>query len=228
MSGEVFINYRGEDSHSYGALLYTELCRHFGTERVFLDSESIPAGADFAEQLLDRVRGCRVLLAVIGRRWHASVDAEGRRRIEDPHDWIRRELVEAFAAGVRVIPVLTDGASMPAEADLPTDIARLGRCQYRRLRHREATADLDRLRTDLTAADPALAAAARSRLTRRRVTVFAGYIFAALAILTLVIIRAATNNPVTLARLKVVTPPPPQTWRTTAGLGCVPQRMTPA
>jgi len=26
----VFINYRGEDSHSYGALLYTELARQFG------------------------------------------------------------------------------------------------------------------------------------------------------------------------------------------------------
>jgi hypothetical protein len=48
----VFINYRGEDSHSYGALLYTELARRFGEDRVFLDCESIPAGADFAEELL--------------------------------------------------------------------------------------------------------------------------------------------------------------------------------
>jgi len=39
----VFINYRGEDSHSYGALLYTELTRQFGDELVFLDAESIPA-----------------------------------------------------------------------------------------------------------------------------------------------------------------------------------------
>jgi hypothetical protein len=54
--GEVFINYRGEDSHSYGALLHAELSRRFGPELVFLDSESIPAGADFVEQLLGRVR----------------------------------------------------------------------------------------------------------------------------------------------------------------------------
>lgn len=33
----VFINYRGEDSHSYGALLYTELARQFGEDRVFLE-----------------------------------------------------------------------------------------------------------------------------------------------------------------------------------------------
>jgi hypothetical protein len=50
----VFLNYRGEDSHCYAALLYTELTRHFGEQRVFLDAESIPAGADFVRELLGR------------------------------------------------------------------------------------------------------------------------------------------------------------------------------
>jgi hypothetical protein len=62
-----------------------------------------------------------------------------------------------------------DSESIPAGADLaeellarvrvPAEIAGLGRCQYRRLRHREATVDLDRLRADL-AADPVLRLAA--------------------------------------------------------------------
>jgi tetratricopeptide (TPR) repeat protein len=157
----VFINYRGEDSHSYGALLYAELSRCFGAELVFLDSESIPAGADFPAELLARVRGCGVLLAVIGPRWLSTADAAGRRRIDDPRDWVRRELAEAFAAGVRVVPVLTDGADLPGEAELPAEIAGLGRCQFRRLRHREASGDLGRLRADLAGADPVLAAARR-------------------------------------------------------------------
>jgi len=166
MAGGVFINYRGVDSRSYGALLYTELSRYLGAERVFLDSESIPAGADFVQELLARVRGCRVLLAVIGPRWLVTAGAEGR-QIDDPADWVRRELVEAFAAGVRVIPVLTDDADLPAEVDLPAQIGALGRCQYRRLRHREATTDLERLRADI-AADPVLRAAARrqARISR--------------------------------------------------------------
>jgi len=163
VAGGVFINYRGADSGSYGALLYLELSRHFGDGLVFLDSESIPAGSDFVAHLTGRVRHSRVLLAVIGPRWLTASDAEGRRRIEDPQDWIRRELAEAFAAGVRVIPVLTDGAEPPVERELPADIAALGRCQYRRLRHRDASADLARIRTDLAAADPVLAAAARHR-----------------------------------------------------------------
>lgn len=160
----VFINYRGEDSHSYGALLYTELARQFGEHHVFLDAESIPAGADFAEELLNQVRSARVLLAMIGPRWLTATDpTTGRRRIDDPADWIRRELAEAFATGVRVIPVLTDEAEILREADLPADIAALSRCQYRRLRRREPTADLARIVADLTSIDPSLAADARGR-----------------------------------------------------------------
>ena len=159
MTGGVFINYRGGDSQSYGALLYTELSRVFGSELVFLDSASIPPGADFVEQLLGQVRGCRVLLAVIGPRWLTVTDAHGRRRLADPQDWIRRELAEAFTAGVTVVPVLTDDADLPSEAELPVEIARLARCQYRRLRYREVITDLGRLRADLVAADRHLAAA---------------------------------------------------------------------
>lgn len=157
MERVVFINYRGVDSHGYGALLYTELVRWFGKDTVFLAAESIPAGADFVTELLGRVRTARVLLAVIGPRWLTAADpATGRRQIDDPADWVRRELVEAFRASVRVIPVLTDDATLPQECDLPVDIAALGRCQYRHLRRQEPMADLARIVADL-GSDPILA-----------------------------------------------------------------------
>ena len=159
----MFINYRGEDSHSYGALLYTEIARRFGADHVFLDAESIPAGADFVEELLDRVRASRVLLAVIGPRWLTVTDLTGRRRIDDPADLLRQEIAKAFATGVRVIPILTEHAELPIAAELPSDIAALSRCQYRRLRYREPTTDLARIVADLASADPLLADAARSR-----------------------------------------------------------------
>jgi tetratricopeptide (TPR) repeat protein len=160
----VFINYRGEDSSSNGAWLYTELTHRLGEEHIFLDAECIPAGADFVQELLGRVRSARILLAVIGPRWLTATNpTTGRRRIDDPTDWIRRELVEAFAAGVRVIPVLTDQAELPRETDLPADIAALSRCQYRHLRRREPTSDLARIVADLTSLDPTLAAARKSR-----------------------------------------------------------------
>ena len=147
--GGVFLNYRGADSGSYAPLLYKELCEHLSPDEVFLDSESIAAGADFAYTVLRRVRTCNVLLAIIGPNWLIAPDREERRLIDNPADWIRRELVEAFQAGVTVIPVLIDGAEMPREVDLPGDIAQLGRCQYRRLRYRESSTDLARIRDDV-------------------------------------------------------------------------------
>jgi hypothetical protein len=162
-AGGVFINYRGADSNGYGALLYGELSRRFGPELVFLDTASIQPGADFAEQLLRWVQHSAVVLAVIGPRWLTTRGPHDGRRIDDPADWIRRELMAAFSAGVRVIPVLTDDAEMPAEDQLPDELAALGRCQFRRLRYRDAEADLARLATDLAALDVNLGAAAEAR-----------------------------------------------------------------
>src|SRR5215470_6632314 len=116
MSG-VFINYRGEDSGTAGVLIDRELTARLGSDRVFLDSRSIPAGADFVEELLGRLRACSVLVVVIGPRWLSLADAAGRRRIDDPRDWIRREIVEAMSHGLRVIALLTGDVALPTEAD---------------------------------------------------------------------------------------------------------------
>jgi hypothetical protein len=66
----------------------------------------------------------------------------GRLRLELPEDWGRRELVEAFDRGITVIPVLLDGRPRLAPSTLPAEVVALGRCQYVRLRHRHAGADL--------------------------------------------------------------------------------------
>jgi len=46
---------------------------------VFLDSRSIPAGVDFVEVLLGRLRACSVLLVVIGPHWLTLPDETGGR-----------------------------------------------------------------------------------------------------------------------------------------------------
>jgi len=107
---------------------------------------------------------------VIGPRWLTLTDEAGRRRIDNPEDWIRREIVEAFSCGLWVIPVLTGGATLPAKEDLPADISGLSRRQCLPLRHRHTTADLDLLVERITEADPELAAvAARRRSATGRV-----------------------------------------------------------
>jgi len=162
MSG-IFINYRGDDSQTAAALIDRELTARFGSDQVFLDSRSIPAGSDFVEELLTRVRACSVLLVVIGPRWLIVADSAGHRRIDDPTDWVRREIAEALSHGLRVIPVLTGDAALPAETDLPQDIAGLGRRQHVPLRHRYPSLDLAYVVERITEADPELAKIAALR-----------------------------------------------------------------
>jgi hypothetical protein len=151
MGCEVFINYRSEDSRGYAALLYVELARRLGPERVFLDSESIPAGDDFTEHLLNQIRHARTVLALIGPHW---LIATRRARLRRKTDWTCREIVEAFGSGRRVVPVLTDDVAMPTERQLPDCLAPLARRQYRQLRSHSAVADLDRIAADLFAPHP--------------------------------------------------------------------------
>lgn len=154
--GGIFINYRGDDCRSYAALLHAELSHRFGTDSVFLDNESLVAGCDFVTYLLQQVRNAWITVAIIGPNWLTAIDSRGCRRLDDPDDWTRREIAEAFAAGRTVIPVLIDDASMPAEDQLPPDIAQLGRCQFRRLRYREARSDIRRLAAEITDIEPRL------------------------------------------------------------------------
>jgi hypothetical protein len=155
MSG-IFINYRGTDSRMAAALIDRELTTRLGSDRVFLDSRSIPAGSDFVDILLTRLRSCSVLVAVIGPRWLAATDENGDRRIDNPRDWIRREIVEALSNGLRVIPVLTDDATLPTEVQLPQDIVGLSRRQFMTLRCRFAAVDLAFLVAKIFEADPTL------------------------------------------------------------------------
>jgi tetratricopeptide (TPR) repeat protein len=159
----VFVNYRGEDSDTAAALIDRELAARLGGDRVFLDCRSIPVGADFAEELLSRLRACSVLVVVIGPRWLSVTDEAGRRRIDDPGDWVRWEIAEALVSGLRVVPVLTADAVLPAAADLPADIAGLSRRQYLPLRRRYLSVDLAYLVERITEADPELARIAAER-----------------------------------------------------------------
>jgi len=128
----VFISYRHDDSSEWTKHLFDELAAHFGPEKLFLDVENILPGVDFATSILQALHYCDVLLVVIGPKWVDLVDETGRRRIDDPLDYVRMEIEESFS-GV-VIPVLVGGASMPKEEELPVEIRRLRRWQGMELR----------------------------------------------------------------------------------------------
>jgi hypothetical protein len=129
MSGKIFISYRRDDSAAVAVGIGQYLAREFGRRNVFIDVD-IGAGAKFPAVLEHRLAKCKVLLAVIGPSWLDARDNAGNRRLDDPKDWVRLEIVRALKRGITVIPVLIGGAKLPNKADLPEDLQRLLDHQY--------------------------------------------------------------------------------------------------
>jgi hypothetical protein len=140
MVGEgVFVSYRRSDSLGSAHHLHRELKQALkeldghDERRVFLDVDSILPGHDYRKVVEDTVRGCIVLLVVIGPRWLSATDSSGRRRLESPSDLHALEISTAFDMGTTVIPVLVEGAQMPASEDLPTHLSDLSFRQAHRV-----------------------------------------------------------------------------------------------
>ena len=124
MSG-IFISYRREDSQALAGRLYDRLVQRFGKERVFRDVDAIDPGANFAGVVGERIGGCDALVALIGKGWVQARDGEGHRRLDLPRDLVKAEIAAALAQGKLVIPVLIEGASMPAREALPAELVPL-------------------------------------------------------------------------------------------------------
>jgi hypothetical protein len=142
---EIFLSYRRQDSQSATGRLADRLDAHFGGERVFRDRDDIAAGLDFAESIRRAIASATVLLVVIGPRWLAAVGGAGRRRLDDPADFVRLEIELALQADVAIVPVLVEGAAMPAADELPPSIGALSRCQAVELSDLRWRYDVDRL-----------------------------------------------------------------------------------
>lgn len=124
--GNVFISYRRDDAAGFSHAIHDRLIEHLPKDRVFMDVLGIEPGTDFVKKLESTVDRCDVLLALIGKRW-AGEGSDGKARIHDSEDWVHVEIAAAIRRGVRVIPVLLDGASMPAVERLPEDLRPLVR-----------------------------------------------------------------------------------------------------
>ena len=128
-AGGIFVSYRHDDAAYPAGWLVDRLAGRFGASRVFKDVDSIQLGDDFVEDIMAAVGSCAVLLAVIGVWWLTATGEDGRRRLDDPGDFVRLEIEAALTRDVLVIPVLVDGARMPRAADLPASLEGLARRQ---------------------------------------------------------------------------------------------------
>jgi hypothetical protein len=124
---KVFICYRREETAAHAGRLYDAMVARFGESNVFMDVD-MPAGVDFIDRITDVVSGCLAVIVVMGPTWAEAVDRDGRRRIEDPADFVRLEIETALGhADVTPIPVLVSGARMPRNEELPPELRPIAR-----------------------------------------------------------------------------------------------------
>ncbi|MBB5959577.1 hypothetical protein FHS29_006198 [Saccharothrix tamanrassetensis] len=128
---EYFINYRTGDGDDAARLVHNELSRRLGEAAVFRDVCSIPHGEpDFERVLVEAARGCGHLLPIIGPDWEWGRAGPARGHPGDPDDWVRREILEARAAGARIVPILVGNRMALRAADLPEPLAFLAGTQF--------------------------------------------------------------------------------------------------
>jgi TIR domain/Kelch motif len=123
--GRIFISYRREETAYPAGWLYDRLANRYGVSQIFKDVDSIELGDNFVEVITRAVGACDVLLALVGNQWLTTTDARGRRRLDDPDDFVRLEIETALTRNIRVIPILVDGATMPPAEELPPSLASL-------------------------------------------------------------------------------------------------------
>jgi len=145
MADKIFISYRRDDAAPWAGRLHMALGQRLDRGQLFIDVDNIQAGADFVKAIEGHVGKCDVLLAVIGGDWLEARNEAGRRRIDDPNDFVRLEIETALRRNIRVVPVLVDGASMPRADDLPEGLRSLARRQSVEVSHAQFGSDLDTL-----------------------------------------------------------------------------------
>jgi hypothetical protein len=143
----IFISYREDDSLPQARQLHLSLEAELGNGTVFFDKRNLEPGMKWPKELEEKVRNAVVVLVLYrnGKDW-LGVDDFGVRRIDNPEDWVRREVETALAVkGITVIPVLLNEAKLPPETRLPDSLKELVYCQHKQIREAKWEDDLQSL-----------------------------------------------------------------------------------
>ena len=154
----VFVSYRRDDTSGYAGRLVDSLKSRLPNLPIFMDIDSIRPGQDFSDIIGKAVGRDTVLLALIGKSWLYAAGGTGRRRLDDPGDFVRMEVRSALERGVTVIPVLVQGARMPSAQELPSDLQKLAYRQALSISDERWSYDVSRLAAAIQPSPPPLPA----------------------------------------------------------------------
>jgi|GEM_PF-3156259 len=143
-TGNIFISYRRDDTSGHAGRLYDRLKDRF-PGRVIMDVTSIDLGDDFVDEIERQLGACVVFIELIGHEWATITDQSGKRRLDEPRDFVRLEVAIALRRAVTIIPILVEGATMPDASNLPEEIAPLTRHNALTMTESDFDYDVERL-----------------------------------------------------------------------------------
>lgn len=127
MSQGIFISYRRDDTRAIAGRLYEALKAAFPKKKIFFDVDILEPGTEIIAKIVRELQSSQVVIALIGPQWNA------KNRLDSAYDFVRRELKSALDLrhneGLKVLPVLVDGAIIPAER-LPADLIAMRELEY--------------------------------------------------------------------------------------------------
>lgn len=141
----VFVSYRRAAADGYAGRLYDRLKLQLGADQVFMDVTNVSPGTNFWESLSNHVKQCEVFIALIHPGWASVTNQDGSRRLDNESDYVRREIEIALNQRKVVLPVLVNGAEMPAATELPEPIKTFSHFQCIHLRHDSYDSDSNKL-----------------------------------------------------------------------------------
>lgn len=124
----IYLICRSDETINLSDYMLELLRARYGPQNVARGSVARSVG-DYPGAVERDLRRSDVALVVIGPSWLTNPGADGRPWLTQPDDPTRIALATALRLGLLIAPVLSDGATMPAQHDLPPDLSKLPQYQ---------------------------------------------------------------------------------------------------
>ena len=87
---KIFINYCRDDAGGFAGRLSDILADYFGRDRIFRDVTDINYGHDFEQVIDQKLSESGAVVVLIDEKWISVTNKEGKRRLDDPSDYVSR------------------------------------------------------------------------------------------------------------------------------------------
>jgi hypothetical protein len=145
----IFISYRSSDGKKDADRLCADLSRLYGPDQVFFDKQDLRGGTSWRGAIMDALGTRPVVLLLFTPDLLGLQDPQGGRRIDHEDDPIRGEVLTAQQHGAIIVPLFTEGMTVPTTAELPEALRFLKEAHALKLRTEDWATDLDKLVADL-------------------------------------------------------------------------------